>query len=158
MSDNPSNNLADNIIRQIEKEENPNLRAHEDQWGVDVNGFPWPNPVTTDAIVAGIIFGHNKEDMFKICDDLFFDRRKTIQNRYTLLAVCGKPKIVVWANDDPELQDIEKLWAQIKKVVNSDWPVIWVKLKEIIPEYSRDYIRVKDGVLWDREDSDLTIG
>lgn len=154
---NDSDNLADRIIDRMNK----TVSAKDDyknQWGIDEFGFPWPNPVTTDAIVASILLKYNKENMFKISGDLFFDRVKYTQNRQNLLAICGKPKIIVWANESEERRDIEALWAQIKRVVNSDWPVIWVKLREIIPEYSRDYIRIKDDMIWGKEESDILIG
>lgn len=155
MSEN--DNLADKVISNINRPV-PANDEYKNQWGMDEFGFPWPNPVTTDAVVAAILLKYNKEDMFKINGDLFFDRRKYTQNRQNLLALCGKPKIVVWANESEERRDPEVLWAQVKRVVNSDWPVIWVKLREIIPEYDRDYIRIKDDMIWGKEESDILIG
>lgn len=152
-----NDNLADRVINSINKPRQEDDQ-YKDQWGIDEFGFPWPNPVTTDAIVASILLKYNKESMFKVSGDLFFNRVKYTQNRQNLLALCGKPKIVLWANASEESHDIEALWSQIKRVINSDWPVIWVKLREIIPEYNRDYIRIRDDMIWGKEESDILIG
>lgn len=153
-----SDNLADRIIARNEAEQ----RAEETggpvvtQWGIDEVGFPIPNPVNVDAIVARIIMKHNT--VFKIGNALFVDREKVqtnsngMPNAATIIGLCGKPRIILWGTDNP---DSAELWRQIKKLVNNDWPIIWHRLLEVAPQYDRKYIQIMDGYVWGVDEADL---
>lgn len=159
---NGSNSLADRVIKQItedvkreEKDKYPN------QWGIDDTGFPWPNPVNSQAVAAGVFFRWGRADgldnIYRIDDDIFIGGKKIQQNRTTLLSLYNKPSIVVWANSSPDRQNEEELWAQIKKIISSEWPIVWATVKEIAPEYNRNYIRVTDNIVWGKDESDILI-
>lgn len=159
---NGSSNLADRIIMKINDEANrEEENKHPDQWGIDDTGFPWPNPVNSQAVAAWLFFKWGKVDgvdnIYKIEDDIFISGKKVHQTRPALLSFYNKPKIVVWANQSQDMQDEDELWKQIKKIIFSEWPIVWVTVKEIAPEYSRDYIRVTDNMIWGKDEADILI-
>lgn len=157
-----SDSIADKVINQINrekvKEDNP---QYPDQWGIDDTGFPWPNPVNAQAVAIRVFSKWGKVDgvdnIFKIEQDIFINGRRISQNRSTLLSLYDKPKIVLWANSDPELRDEYKVWAQIKKVIGSEWPIVWAIIRDVAPEYNRDYIRVTDRTIWGKNEADIII-
>ena len=162
MNGSGNNNLADRIIRKMNDEANRgDENKYPDQWGIDDTGFPWPNPVNSQAVAAWLFFKWGKVDgvdnIYKIEDDIFISGKKVHQNRPELLSFYNKPKIVVWANQSQDMQDEDELWKQIKKIIFSEWPIVWVTIKEIAPEYNRDYIRVTDNMVWGKDESDILI-
>lgn len=157
-----SDNLADKVIGQIEQDKAREIPAqYPNQWGVDDTGFPWPNPVNAQAVAIRIFFKWGRVDgvdkIFKIGDDVFLGGKRLHQDRSTLLSLYSKPKIVAWANQSPDRQSEEEIWRQIKKTISSEWPVVWTIIKEVAPEYSRDYIRVTNDIVWGKDESDLII-
>lgn len=162
MNGSSNSNLADRIIRKMNDEVNrEEENKYPDQWGIDDTGFPWPNPVNSQAVAAWLFFKWGKVDgvdnIYKIEDDIFIGGKKVHQNRPTLLSFYNKPKIVVWANQGKDMQDENELWRQIKKIIFSEWPIVWVTIKEIAPEYSRDYIRITNDIVWGKDESDILI-
>lgn len=153
--------LADKLIDRIREEEDSgsNPIPYPEQWGIDDTGFPWPNPVNAQAVAARLFFRHGKKDglinIFKINDDIFIDKKKMTQNRNTLLSLYDRPTIVVWANYADEMRDQEMLWRQIKRVIGSEWPIVWKTVLEIAPEYNRDYIRITDDLVWGKDEADV---
>lgn len=157
-----NDNLADRVINQIEKDKAiDTLDKYPDQWGIDDTGFPWPNPVNAQAVAVRVFSKWGRvggvDNIFKIEDEIFLGGKRIPQNRATLLSLYSKPKIVAWANQSPEKHSEEELWAQIKRTISSEWPVVWTIIRELAPEYTRDYIRVTDGLVWGKNESDLII-
>lgn len=155
------NNLADKVIEANELE---SIGATVDMpypnvWGIDEYGFHWPNPVNAQAIVAAVFLWHGRKNgvvnIFRIGDEVFIDRKKVNKNKNALLALFDKPKIVIWANDSVELQDREKLWKQIKQTISSEHPIVWQAITNIAPEYSKEYIRIAKGLVWDKNNADI---
>lgn len=157
-----NDDLADKVISQIEHDI---AREEEDQypnqWGIDDTGFPWPNPVNAQAVAIrvfskwGVVDG--VENIYRIDDDIFLGKKKLRQDRPTLLSLYEKPNISIWANKNPDKHDEEEIWRQIKKVISSEWPVVWAIIKKVAPEYSRDYIRITDNLVWGKDESDILI-
>lgn len=156
-----SDSLADRVIDQLSQEGNnitPGV-PYPGQWGIDDTGFPWPNPVNAQAVAARLFFRHGKkngvDNIFRIDEDIFIDRRKVRQDKPTLLSLYEKPKIVLWANEDSALRDPETLWKQIKSIISSEWPIVWATVRRIAPEYDRKYIRITDNLVWGKDEADL---
>ena len=152
--------LAEKVLNQIEKEEASKIKPlHSDQWGIDETGFPWPNPVNAEAVAARVFSKWGMVDgiytIYRIDDDIYLRKRRLPQNKTTLLSLYNVPKIIWWANDAPEMQDQNALWVQIKRVISSEWPVVWSIINEIAPEYNRDYIKVTDNIVWGKNEADI---
>lgn len=148
--------LAERLINRLADESMDNYSG---QWGIDATGFPWPKPVNAQAVAVRLFFRHGRkngiDNIFKVGDDLFIDRKKIVQNKPTLLSLYDKPKIVLWASEDTDAQDAEALWKQIKQIVSSEWPIVWAIVREIAPEYNKDYIRITDNLVWGKNESDI---
>lgn len=155
------NDLASRVLKQLEVEEEKDTICNPDQWGIDDCGFPWPNPVNAQAVAIRVFAKWGKKDgidnIYKIEDDIFIGRKRVRQDRATLLSLYEKPNIVLWANSNIELQDENEVWSQIKKIIASEWPVVWAIIKDVAPEYSRDYIRITDDMVWGKDESDILI-
>lgn len=156
-----NDSLADRVIDRLSQEADgvePGV-SYPDRWGIDETGFPWPNPVNAQAVAARLFFKHGKkngiDNIFKIGDDIFIDRKKVLQNKTTLLSFYDRPKIVLWANDESTLQDPEALWKQIKSIISSEWPIIWATVRKVAPEYNKDYIRITDYLVWGKDEADI---
>lgn len=154
-----NDNLVNKVIEQLDRDDEETSQDRPDQWGIDDTGFPWPNPVNAQAVAIRVFSKWGKVDgvdnIFKIEQDIFIDGRRIRQDRSTLLSLYDKPKIVLWANSDPELRDEYKVWAQIKRTISSEWPIVWAIIREAAPEYSRDYIRISKNLVWGKEESDI---
>lgn len=154
------NDLANRVIEQLAREEKEEI-LHPDQWGIDDSGFPWPNPVNAQAVAIRVFSKWGKangiDNIYKIEGDIFIGGKKVSQNRPTLLSLYDRPKIVLWANSNIELQDENELWDQIKKIISSEWPIVWAIIRDVAPEYNRDYIRISDGLIWGKDEADLII-
>ena len=153
-------NLADKVLSQIEKEAASKAEIlHPDQWGIDDTGFPWPNPVNAEAVAARVFFkwgvANGVYAIYRIDNDIYLGKKRLPQNKATLLSLYNVPKVVWWANDAPEMQDQNALWAQIKRVISSEWPVVWSIINEIAPEHNRDYIKVTDNIIWGKNEADI---
>lgn len=153
--------LADRLIKANELAEQgkdidipyPNI------WGVDDRGFHWPNPVNAQAVAAAVFFWHGRVDgldnIFRVGDDVFIGRKKVSKSKNDLLMLFDSPKIVIWANPKPELQDPDKLWRQIKRIISSEYPIVWNFVARIAPEYNKDYIRITKGLVWGKDEADI---
>lgn len=156
-----SDSLADKVIDRLAQESTvaePRI-PYPNQWGIDDTGFPWPNPVNAEAVAARLFFKHGKknglDNIFRIGDDVFIDRKKINQNKPTLLSLYDKPKIVLWANEDTSRQDPEAIWKQVKSVISSEWPIVWATVRKMAPEYDRNYIRIADNLVWGKDEADI---
>lgn len=156
-----SDSLADKVISRLSEEatgREPGV-PYPNDWGVDDTGFPWPNPVNAQAVAARLFFKHGKknglDNIFRISDDIFIDRKKVAQDKSTLLSFYNKPKIVLWANEDIAHRDPEALWRQVKQIISSEWPIVWATVRKIAPEYDRDYIRITDNLIWGKDEADI---
>lgn len=156
-----NDSLADKVIDRLSQEGDSRESeiSYPNDWGVDDTGFPWPNPVNSQAVAARIFFKHGKkngiDNIFRIGDEVFIDRKKVVQNKPTLLALYEKPRIVLWANEEPALQDPEALWKQVKSIISSEWPIVWATVRKIAPEYDRNYIRITDNLVWGKNEADI---
>ena len=156
-----SDSLADRVIDRLAQEDagqEPDA-LYPNQWGIDDTGFPWPNPVNAEAVAARLFFKHGKknglDNIFRIGDDVFIDRKKISQDKPTLLSFYDKPKILLWANEDPIRQDPEALWKQVKSVITSEWPIVWATVRKMAPEYDRNYIRITNNLIWGKNEADI---
>lgn len=156
-----NDSLADKVIDRLSKEaESVELGIQNpEEWGIDETGFPWPNPVNAQAVAARLFFRYGKkngiDNIFRIGDEIFIDRKKVLQNKSTLLSFYDRPKIILWANDEPTLQDSEALWKQIKSIISSEWPIVWATVRKVAPEYNRNYIRITDNLVWGKDEADI---
>ena len=141
-----NDNIADKLINKISGGDTPKVVS---QWGIDEYGFPFPKPVNSDAVAARIFARY--ENVFRIGNDIFVNRVRVSQNKTELMALCGRPRIVAWADEE----DDELFWRQVKHIINGEWPLVWAKIRELAPEYNRDYIRIVGGLIWDMDDSDI---
>ena len=158
MNDSIVDKVIDQINREKEKKDNP---AYANQWGIDDTGFPWPNPVNAQAVAIWVFskwgVKNGVDNIFKIDDDVFLNGKRLSQNRSSLLSLYDRPNIVVWANSEPEMQDKDELWKQIKRIIYSEWPIVWAIIREVAPEYDRNYIRITDNIIWGKNEADLLI-
>lgn len=155
------NDLANMVLERLTKEVEKGSVSNPDQWGIDDSGFPWPNPVNAQAVAIRVFSKWGKKDgidnVYKIEDDIYINRKRVRQDRPTLLSLYEKPSIVVWANSDKALQSEDELWSQIKKIISSEWPVVWAIIRDVAPEYNRDYIRITNDMVWGKDEADLII-
>lgn len=149
-----NDNLADRVINRVEEDKHREQANIVGVWGFDESGFPWPNPVNSDAIVARIFSCHEKDSIFKIDNQIFVHRKKVLQNKSTLLTLCGRPKIVEWVSE-PEYN---KFWREVKRTISGEYPIIWARIIEIAPPYNRDYIRIDKNHIWGKNEADILLG
>ena len=128
-----SESLADKIISQLEQGDTDEDSQY---WGIDELGLPIPNPVNIAYVVARIFARY--ENIFKIHNEMFVDRKPVRQNNQTLLSLCGRVELMSVPNGKDK-RDIEP-WDQTRRVVNRETPLVWKKLIELAPAYNRDYI------------------
>ena len=140
--------LADDIIEQNNKVE---LEKYE-EFGIDELGLAVPKPVNADYILSRIIARH--EFFFKIGKDVFIDRKKITSGVSNLtLAItilCGDPKIVLWA-DNIKKED----WKGVMPTIKRDSSLIYSKMLALFPEYNRDFIKITDGLIWNKKKADI---
>lgn len=151
-----SESLADRVIEQNERNSN---RVHSDQWGIDEIGFPWPRPVSAMAVACRVLAKYGNTDrLFRVGDDIYIDRKKiNRKNSPNLMALCGRPEIILWADEsDINAQDAE-FWTQVKHVINTEAPIVWADIISMAPEYNRDYIRITDNMIWDVNNANVMI-
>lgn len=154
MSDSLADSLAERVINQLQEETNSGP-SFSNQWGIDEVGFYWPNPVNAQAVAARIFMRHKAGEIFRVGDDVFVKRKRINQDKGNLLVLCGHPEIILWANlsEDPEKPG--RFWKQIKNTISSEHPLIWSWVKEVAPEYSKDYIRIGGDLVWGKEEADI---
>lgn len=143
-----SGNLADQLVGKLTEPEKEAIN----QWGIDETGFPWPNPVNADSVVARIYSRYGENNIYMLGDDIYINHEKMFPRSSSVLAVCGKPKIIMWVTDD---QDYDEFWKQVKRTINTEWSLIVARLKEITPQYDRKYIRIINNLVWGKDESDI---
>lgn len=154
-----SESLADRVIEQNDARNAG--KEYSDYWGIDEVGFPWPKPVTAMAVACRVLARYGStENIFKIGEDLFIYRRKMAMghlNGRTLMAACGKPEIVLWADENDTKTQDQEFWRQVKRIINTEYPIIWSAILDLIPEYNRDYIRISGDLVWDVNNAKVII-
>ena len=118
--------LADDIIKQNASDD-PSLKY-------DDVGLPIPETKNNDYIVSRIIC-RNKRRLFKVGDNIWYDR-KVMSGRIkdNLIILNGKTDNLIRGDN---------------------CILIWERLKEVLPEYNRDYIKIADGLVWNRRKADI---
>lgn len=118
--------LADEIIIK-------NQRQNEIYEYDDV-GLPAPEVENNDYIVARIIC-RNKRSLFKVGDEVFYGRKPMSNNiKNNLVILNGKADTLIKGDN---------------------CILIWERLKELLPEYNRDFIKITDGVVWNKRKADI---
>lgn len=150
--------LADQLIeknkRNVEKEKN----GFAPHYGIDETGLPVPKPINADYVVMRIIGNTN---MYRIGNEFFIGKRCLRQTSGTVIAITGRPKLVVFNDEsldnDGKREANENMWKQMKNVVNSESSLIWEMLRKVVPVYNKRYIRINNQLVWDRETTDIIL-
>ena len=151
--------LADKLIAQTQADERKKNNGFAPHYGIDETGIPIPKPVNSDYIILRIIGNVN---MYRIGDEFYVDKRRYRQGPQSLIALCGRPNIVLFEDideDDKDAQYIakENMWRQVKNTINSEHGLIWEKMREMVPQYNKRYLRINRMLVWDRETSEILI-
>lgn len=149
--------LADRIIAQNQTEERK--REYAPHYGIDDTGIPIPKPVNADYVVMRILGNIN---MYKIGEMFFVDKRRYRETAQNIIALCGRPRLVMFEGIDEEdklkqHEANEEMWRQMKSVINSEHGLIWEKLRDMVPDYSKRYLRINKQLVWDRENADIIV-
>lgn len=145
--------LADRIIAQNQTEERK--REYAPHYGIDDTGIPIPKPVNADYVIMRIIGNKN---IYKIGDRFYVDRYLYRQTSQSLIALCGRPKIVAFdddLDDDAKHNANEDMWKQVKGTINSEHGLIWDRLRDMVPTFNKRYLRINRQLVWDRELADI---
>lgn len=151
--------LADKLIAKNQAEERAKENNFAPHYGIDETGLPVPNPVNASYIVMRIIGNLN---MYQLNGEFFIDKRKYKQTAQSLIALTGRPHLVMLENPEDEEKGLrheldEKMWQQVKKTINSEHGLIWEKLREMVPQFNKRYIRINRMLVWDRETSEILV-
>ena len=149
--------LADRLIAQNQAEEKKRTDGFAPHYGIDETGIPIPKPVNADYVIMRIIGNVN---IYKLGDEFFVDKRKYKQNSQSLIALCGRPDIILFENIDGDDKDAqyeakESMWKQMKNTINSEHGLIWEKMRDIVPPFNKRYLRINRELVWDRETSEI---
>lgn len=150
--------LADQLIAKhqanVAREEN----GFAPHYGIDETGLPVPKPINADYVVMRII---GNVSIYRAGDDFFVGRRTLRQNSQALIALTGRPKLVIFDNEsldeDGKREENENMWKQMKNVINSESGLIWEMMRKMVPVYNKRYIRINDQLVWDRENTDIIV-
>lgn len=151
--------LADKLIAQNEAEEKKKNNCFAPHYGIDETGIPIPKPVNSDYIVMRIIGNVN---MYRIGNEFYVDKRHYKKGSQSLIALCGKPIIVLHEDIDPDDKEAQyiatdNMWRQVKNTINSEHGLIWEKLRDMVPQFDKRYIRINGQLVWDREKSEILV-
>lgn len=151
--------LADKLIAKNQAEKRAKENNFAPHYGIDETGLPVPKPVNASYIVMRIIGNLN---MYQLNGEFFIDKRKYKQTAQSLIALTGRPRLVMLENPEDEEKGLrhemdEKMWQQVKKTINSEHGLIWEKLREMVPQYSKRYIRINRMLVWDRETCEILV-
>ena len=151
--------LADKLIAKKQAEERAKENNFAPHYGIDETGLPVPNPVNASYIVMRIIGNLN---MYQLNGEFFIDKRKYKQTAQSLIALTGRPRLVMLENPEDEEKGLrheldERMWQQVKKTINSEHGLIWEKLREMVPQFNKRYIRINRMLVWDRETSEILV-
>lgn len=142
-----SESLADKVIDRLEQAP----AKDEPYWGIDELGIPVPKPVNISYVVARVLVQH--ENIFRIHDKVFVRRKPVQKNSQTLLSLCGRLELAV--SPDGNNNDSIEPWAQAKRIINKEHPLVWKRIVELIPVYDRKYIKITDHLAWDKDEADI---
>lgn len=151
--------LADKLIAKNQAEKRAKENNFAPHYGIDETGLPVPNPVNASYIVMRIIGNLN---MYQLNGEFFIDKRKYKQTAQSLIALTGRPRLVMLENPEDEEKGLkheldERMWQQVKKTINSEHGLIWEKLREMVPQFNKRYIRINRMLVWDRETSEILV-
>ena len=151
--------MADKLIAKNQAEKRAKENNFAPHYGIDETGLPVPKPVNASYIVMRIIGNLN---MYQLNGEFFIDKRKYKQTAQSLIALTGRPRLVMLENPEDEEKGLrhemdEKMWQQVKKTINSEHGLIWEKLREMVPQYSKRYIRINRMLVWDRETCEILV-
>lgn len=150
--------LADQLIAKQQKSIAKKENGFAPHYGIDETGLPIPKPVNADYVVMRIIGNVN---IYMAGGDFFIGRRTLRQSSQSLIALTGRPKLVVFddesLDDDGKREENENMWKQMKGVINSESGLIWEMMRKMVPVYNKRYIRINDQLVWDRETTDILL-
>ena len=150
--------LADKLIAKNKAEEEKKTRGFAPHYGIDETGLPIPKPVNASYVVMRIIGNLN---IYQISGEFYVGHRRYRQTAQTLIALTGRPRIVVFEdidNDkDAQHEANEAMWKQMKNTINSEHGLIWEKLREMVPQFSKRYLRINDQLVWDKTTSEILL-
>ena len=151
--------LADKLIAQKQAEERAKENNFAPHYGIDETGLPVPKPVNASYIVMRIIGNLN---IYQLNGEFFVDKRRYKQTAQSLIALTGKPRLVVLEdvveNEEEKKRELsETMWRQVKNVINSEHGLIWEKLREMVPQFNKRYIRINNMLVWDRETCEILV-
>lgn len=150
--------LADQLIAKQQKSIAKKENGFAPHYGIDETGLPVPKPVNADYVVMRIIGNVN---IYRAGGDFFIGRRTLRQSSQSLIALTGRPKLVVFddesLDDDGKREENENMWKQMKSVINSESGLIWEMMRKMVPVYNKRYIRINDQLVWDRVETDIIV-
>lgn len=151
--------LADRLIAQNEADEKKKNNNFAPHYGIDETGIPIPKPVNSDYVIMRIIGNVN---MYRIGDEFYVDKRHYRQGPQALIALCGRPKIVLFEDIDEDDKEAkyearENMWRQVKNTINSEHGLIWEKMRDLVPRFNKRYLRINRMLVWDRETSEILV-
>lgn len=150
--------LADQLIAKQQKSIAKKENGFAPHYGIDETGLPIPKPVNADYVVMRIIGNVN---IYRAGGDFFIGRRTLRQSSQSLIALTGRPKLVVFddesLDDDGKREENENMWKQMKSVINSESGLIWEMMRKMVPMYNKRYIRINDQLVWDRVETDIIV-
>lgn len=151
--------LADKLIAQNRAEEREKENDFAPHYGIDETGLPVPNPINAAYIIMRIIGNLN---IYRLGDKFYVNKKHYPQNKQSLLALCGRPRIVLFEDIDPDdrMKKYEinnTVWNQVKSVAGSEYGLIWDRLHDMVPEFNKRYLRINHMLVWDRETSEILV-
>lgn len=150
--------LAEKLIAQNQREENKKSRGFAPHYGIDETGIPIPKPVNSAYIVARIIGNIN---IYQLSGEFYVERRRYKQTAQNLIALCGRPRVVLFEDEigdkDSQHEINEMIWKQTKSVINSEHGLIWERLREVVPQFNKRYIRINNLLVWDKEQAEILV-
>lgn len=150
--------LADRLIAQNEAEQNKKSEFAP-HYGIDETGIPVPKPVNAAYVIMRIIGNIN---IYRLGEEFYVNKRHYQKNAQSLLALCGRPKLVVFEDVEPDdvhaqYMENDAMWNQLKRVVSSEHGLIWDRLRDVVPEFNKRYIRLNHMFVWDKEACEILV-
>lgn len=150
--------LADQLIAKHQANVTREENGFAPHYGIDETGLPVPKPINADYVVMRIIGNVN---IYKAGNDFFVGRRSLRQSSQSLIALTGRPKIIIFddesLDEDGKREENENMWKQMKNVINTESGLVWEMLRKMVPVYNKRYIRINDQLVWDRETTDIIV-
>ena len=150
--------LADQLIAKHQAKVTREEKGFAPHYGIDETGLPVPKPINADYVVMRII---GNVGIYRAGDDFFVGRRTLRQNSQSLIALTGRPRLIIFddesLDEDGRREENENMWKQMKNVINSESGLIWEMMRKMVPVYNKRYIRINDQLVWDRETTDIIV-